>query len=132
MSESRFGFEQLPIEEAVFQALGAASVCWESMTGTGVFQDQEAKAIGDELLERIYLEFGRPSENDTNIQIELSSLLNKYCAESPSGTPDYILAEYLIGVLKVFNEAVSRRSEWRGESTELPALQRLRAEGETN
>lgn len=40
----------LPIETAVFQALGAASVCWESMAGTGVFDSTRAKEIGDELL----------------------------------------------------------------------------------
>jgi hypothetical protein len=38
------------LEEAVFQALGAASVCWESMEGTGVFQSDRAKQIGEELL----------------------------------------------------------------------------------
>lgn len=40
----------LPLATAVFQALGAASVCWDSMEGTGVFQSERAKAIGDALL----------------------------------------------------------------------------------
>lgn len=38
------------LEEAVYAALGAASVCWESMAGTGVFQSDEASAIGEELV----------------------------------------------------------------------------------
>jgi len=40
----------LPIETAVFQALGAASTCWESLEGTGVFDSERAKEIGDALL----------------------------------------------------------------------------------
>jgi len=40
----------LSIESAVYQALGAASVCWESMSGTGVFDSTRAKEIGDVLL----------------------------------------------------------------------------------
>jgi hypothetical protein len=40
----------LTIESAVFQALGAASVCWSDMSGTGVFEDQRAKEIGETLL----------------------------------------------------------------------------------
>lgn len=43
----------LPIETAVFQAIGAASVCWESMSGTGVFDSDRAKQIGERLLEVI-------------------------------------------------------------------------------
>jgi len=50
---------------------------------------------------------------------ELSALLNRYCAESVSGTPDFILAEFLLDSLKAFNAAVVKRADWRGESTEL-------------
>jgi len=38
-------------QEAVFQAIGAASVCWEHMDGTGVFDSDKAKEIGEELME---------------------------------------------------------------------------------
>ena len=37
--------------EAVFQALGAASTCWEHMEGAGIFDDQKAIQIGEELME---------------------------------------------------------------------------------
>lgn len=57
---------------------------------------------------------------------DLQHLINRHSAESPSGTPDYILAEMLTNVLKTFNEAVGKRAKWRGESVELPALQRQR------
>lgn len=39
------------IRSAVFQALGAASVCWECMDGTGIFQSDRALAIGEALLD---------------------------------------------------------------------------------
>ena len=41
------------LETAVFQAIGAATVCWESVTDTGVFDSTRAKEIGDWLLEYI-------------------------------------------------------------------------------
>lgn len=65
--------------------------------------------------------FGGPTFTE-----ELTKLLNTYSAESPSGTPDFILAEFLRNVLREFNEAVSRRAEWRGETVELPALEAIR------
>jgi hypothetical protein len=42
-----------PVETAVYQALGAASVCWESMSGTGIFNDRQARAIGEGLMDII-------------------------------------------------------------------------------
>jgi hypothetical protein len=36
--------------EAVFQAVGAASACWENLEGAGVFQSDRAKEIGEELM----------------------------------------------------------------------------------
>lgn len=37
--------EPLTLAEAVGQAVGAASVCWEDMTGTGVFDEARAREI---------------------------------------------------------------------------------------
>ena len=54
----------------------------------------------------------------TPVAEEIRVVLNRYSAEAPSGTPDYILANYLIDCLKAFNEAVSLRSVWRGEPIE--------------
>jgi len=41
------------LENAVFQAIGAASVCWETPEGAGVFNSDRAKAIGEELMAEI-------------------------------------------------------------------------------
>lgn len=41
------------IKAAVYQAIGVGSVCWEDLSGAGVFNDQLAREVGEELLERI-------------------------------------------------------------------------------
>jgi hypothetical protein len=48
----------LPVESAVFQALGAASMCW-SETPKGIFDSTRVKEIGDKLLEFL----GHPQTN---------------------------------------------------------------------
>lgn len=53
---------------------------------------------------------------------DLRQVINRHSAESVSGTPDFILAKLLLETLKTFNTAVCDRADWRGESTELPAL----------
>jgi len=45
----------LPKSEAVGQAIGAASMCWENMQGTGQFDSTRAKDILDQLLEHLEL-----------------------------------------------------------------------------
>lgn len=53
-TEYEFEFEKdSSLDSKVYQAIGAASVCWESIHGTGVFQDQHAKAIADALIKEI-------------------------------------------------------------------------------
>jgi hypothetical protein len=42
--------EQTTLEEILFQALGAASVCWETPEGAGIFDSTRAKEIGMALL----------------------------------------------------------------------------------
>lgn len=46
-------FSGKDLETCVYEALGAASGCWESMEGTGVFQSERCKDIGDQLMKRI-------------------------------------------------------------------------------
>ena len=42
-------FPTVTVEQAIYQGLGAASTCWESMEGTGVFDSERAVAIGEEI-----------------------------------------------------------------------------------
>jgi hypothetical protein len=41
------------LKGAVYRAIGAASVCWKTLEGAGVFQSDRAKLIGEELLAEI-------------------------------------------------------------------------------
>lgn len=43
---------------------------------------------------------------------ELTSALNRACAENRSNTPDFILARFLIGCLNAFEVATNERRDW--------------------
>ena len=43
-----------PLRGAILVALGAASVSWEPMDGTGVFQDRRVAQIADDLVEYLH------------------------------------------------------------------------------
>lgn len=45
---------------------------------------------------------------------ELQALINRYCLENGSNTPDFMLAEYLSDCLAVFNKTVNLREQWYG------------------
>lgn len=42
----------------------------------------------------------------------LTALLNSYSKENSSNTPDYLLANFLIGCMDVYDLTVRRRDEW--------------------
>lgn len=46
------------------------------------------------------------------LETALAKLLNSYGAESASGTPDYILAKYLLNCLSAYDEAVKARNNY--------------------
>lgn len=57
MSKQPFTFDReedgsLSPESAIFQALGAASMCW-SLTPRGIFESEQAKAIGEALIKEL-------------------------------------------------------------------------------
>jgi hypothetical protein len=61
----------------------------------------------------------------TDLKRDIAEVLNRHSAENLSGTPDFILSVFLQSCLNSFNQAVRARADWRGESVELPALQKL-------
>jgi hypothetical protein len=52
--------------------------------------------------------------DDTKLREELRSLINRNSRENASGTPDYILAEYLAACLLAYDRAVAQRETWYG------------------
>lgn len=51
-------------------------------------------------------------EKPNSFRKELAELINRYSLEHRSGTPDFILAEYLMGCLENFDKATSTRTLW--------------------
>ena len=45
---------------------------------------------------------------------ELSALLNKHSQENASDTPDFLLANFMLGCLAVYNDTVCAREVWYG------------------
>lgn len=45
---------------------------------------------------------------------ELAELINKHSRENWSNTPDFILAQYMMGCLEAFEQAVQQRETWYG------------------
>lgn len=48
------------------------------------------------------------------LEFELKVLLNRASRENASNTPDFILAQYLMGCLEAFEVAVQQRDTWYG------------------
>lgn len=53
-----------------------------------------------------------PALKQPTLKDELAAILNKYSAEGRSNTPDFILAQFLIGCLNSFDRATNLRSDW--------------------
>lgn len=87
-------------------------------------KDEIIRANNTELTDDM-IDLLREMAEPKTFQQELVSLLNKHSMENYSGTPDWILAEFLRKCLEGWDLGVRLRSEWRGEDLELPALQRL-------
>ena len=49
---------------------------------------------------------------------ELTALLNRHSVENASGTPDFVLAEYLMDCLGIWETTVGRRDKWYGFNPE--------------
>lgn len=45
---------------------------------------------------------------------ELRDLLNRHSMENGSNTPDYLLAEYLMGCLAAWERTTKQRDAWHG------------------
>ena len=50
----------------------------------------------------------------SDLMQEITDALNRCSAENGSNTPDWILAQYLLGCLAAFNEATKGRDKWYG------------------
>ena len=49
---------------------------------------------------------------------EIENAINRTSSENESNTPDFILAEYLMGCLHAFDKAIGTRDRWYGIAPE--------------
>lgn len=54
------------------------------------------------------------TQDEPTLRDELAALLNRHSRENHSDTPDVLLAEFLTGVLSVFDQTVRSRENWYG------------------
>lgn len=99
------------LEEVVGQAVGAASVCWESMEGTGIFQEDRARQIVDDVVGWVNKNYIRVNQNPS-AEIDLARIVNYYSLENASNTPDWILARLMLDVKFAFDKATNARTKW--------------------
>ena len=57
-------------------------------------------------------ENGKVHGND--LESALTAALNAFSAENPSNTPDWILAQFLLGCLAAWDRGVQQRETWYG------------------
>lgn len=50
----------------------------------------------------------------SQLEEEIRAAINRCSGENASNTPDWILAQYLLGCLGAFNTAVQQREGWYG------------------
>ena len=70
------------------------------------------------VLRYLYGDLGFDLMTESSLQYELTMLLNKHAKETSSNTPDFVLAEYLLGCLKAYTKAVQRTKQWQGGNDE--------------
>ena len=54
------------------------------------------------------------TERDSALQRDIEAAINRVSRENASNTPDWILAQYLMGCLVAFETATQQREKWYG------------------
>ncbi len=67
--------------------------------------------VESEKVEQDYSEFRKQLEHD----------INRHCMENGSDTPDFMLADYLVGCLELFDKTIAAREKWYGRKPGLLA-----------
>jgi hypothetical protein len=62
----------------------------------------------------------RPDMRPKTFEQELRDLINRHSKENGSNTPDFLLAEYLVGCLSVFDTILTKRTRWTDGPNEVP------------
>lgn len=60
--------------------------------------------------------------NKEEFKKELERVINRFSMENESNTPDFILADYLVGCLDAYDATVNAREKWYGRKNVLVSL----------
>ncbi len=52
-------------------------------------------------------------EKDSAFIKEVAAVINRLSVENRSNTPDFVLAEYLLGCLTVYENTVAKTDKWK-------------------
>lgn len=63
-----------------------------------------------------------PATPRHDLRSEIKSALNRASAENASGTPDHVLADFLLACLDAFDAATRRRDGWWGHEPRIGGL----------
>lgn len=55
----------------------------------------------------------------STLRDEIATVLNRASSENESGTPDFVLAEYLVDSLAAFDKATNIRDRWWGHDPKI-------------
>lgn len=84
---------------------------WAMLYPDGFKSVSPAKAFSEG-----YIPLGLMPEEPKTLERAIEHAINKFSAENGSNTPDFILAQFLMGALAAWDGAVKRREEWYGRS----------------
>jgi hypothetical protein len=65
------------------------------------------------------------SKSRPTFRESLTQLINQYSKENSNNTPDYLLANFLIGCMDTFDLTVRRRDEWFGRENKISTTGKL-------
>jgi hypothetical protein len=60
------------------------------------------------------------STDNKSLYQEVREAVNKHSAEDGSGTPDFIIAQYLLACLNAFDTATNQRKAWYKSMENIP------------
>lgn len=103
------------LETVIGQFAGYVSACWENLNDAGVFRSNEAGQAVDSVVSWLkdILHYG------SNLEEDITRAINYHSWERFSGTPDFILAEYLTDCLASYEKAIQAKDEWHGKRSEI-------------
>jgi hypothetical protein len=62
----------------------------------------------------------RVAHTPAGVASDLAAILNRMSRENASNTPDFLLADFMLGCLDVYERTLQQRERWLGEGAALP------------